>query len=160
MGKNIRSTRCLFMGKIIRFTIDFLYVKGNRFSAHKLPMIRPPSGTYYLTFNVTLRQLNSFYLGRDPLVSKLHIIIKEIFRWKKLEKAVHRKESGWSGRCLLRSRPINLNESLNACLEDIPKLSSLPVGWFIGETFTSINWARYFEAFKIRFKVGQLVSCL
>ena len=59
MGKNIRSTRCLFMGKIIRSTIDFLYVKGNRFSAHKLPMIRPPSGTYYLTYNVTLRQLDS-----------------------------------------------------------------------------------------------------
>ena len=45
------------MGKIIRSTIDFLYVKGNRLSAHKLPMIRPPSGTYYLTYNVTMRQL-------------------------------------------------------------------------------------------------------
>ena len=63
MGKNIRSTRCLFMGKIIRSTIDFLYVKGNRLSAHKLPMIRPPSGTYYLTYNVTLRQLVSGCLG-------------------------------------------------------------------------------------------------
>ena len=63
MGKNIRSNRCLFMGKIIRSTIDFLYVKGNRFSAHKLPMIRPPSGTYYLTYNVTLRQLDSGCLG-------------------------------------------------------------------------------------------------
>ena len=36
-----------------------MYVKVNRFSAHKLPMIRPPSGTYYLTYNVTLRQLDS-----------------------------------------------------------------------------------------------------
>ena len=63
MGKNIRSTRCLFMGKIIRSTIDFLYVKGNRFTAHKLPMIRSPSGTYYLTYNVTLRQLDSGCLG-------------------------------------------------------------------------------------------------
>ena len=51
------------MGKIIRSTIDFLYVKGNRLSAHKLPMIRPPSGTYYLTYNVTLRQLVSGCLG-------------------------------------------------------------------------------------------------
>ena len=51
------------MGKIIRSTIDFLYVKRNRFSAHKLPMIRPPSGTYYLTYNVTLRQLDSGCLG-------------------------------------------------------------------------------------------------
>ena len=63
MGKNIRSTRCLFMGKIIRSTIDFLYVKGNRLSDHKLPMIRPPTGTYYLTYNVTLRQLVSGCLG-------------------------------------------------------------------------------------------------
>ena len=63
MGKNILSTRCLFMGKIIRSTIDFLYVKGNRFTAHKLPMIRPPSGKYYLTYNVTLRQLDSGCLG-------------------------------------------------------------------------------------------------
>ena len=53
------------MGKIIRSTIDFLYVKGNRFSAHKLPMIRPPSGTYYLTYNVTLRQLDSGCLGTN-----------------------------------------------------------------------------------------------
>ena len=59
MGKNIHSTRCLFMGKIIRSNIDFLYVKGNRLSAHKLPIIRPPTGTYYLTYNVTLRQLVS-----------------------------------------------------------------------------------------------------
>ena len=66
MGKNIRSTRCLIMGKIIRSTIDFLYVKGNRLSAHKLPMIRPPSGTYYLTYNVTLRQLVSGCLGSSP----------------------------------------------------------------------------------------------
>ena len=51
------------MGKIIRSTIDFLYVKGNRLSAHKLPMIRPPSGTYYLTYNVTMRQLVSGCLG-------------------------------------------------------------------------------------------------
>ena len=42
----------LFMGKIIRSTIDFLYVKGNRLS-----------GTYYLTYNVTLRQLVSGCLG-------------------------------------------------------------------------------------------------
>ena len=74
MGTNIRSTRCLFMGKIIRSTIDFLYVKVNRFSAHKLPMIRPPSGTYYLTYNVTLRQLDSGCLGDD------------IFLWSKLNK--------------------------------------------------------------------------
>ena len=53
------------MGKIIRSSIDFLYVKGNRFSAHKLPMIRPPSGTYYLTYDVTLRQLDSGCLGHD-----------------------------------------------------------------------------------------------
>ena len=39
MGKNIRSTRCLFMGKIIYSNIDFLYVKGNRLFAHKLPII-------------------------------------------------------------------------------------------------------------------------
>ena len=51
------------MGKIISSTIDFLYVKGNRLSAHKLPMIRPPTGTYYLTYNVTLRQLVSGCLG-------------------------------------------------------------------------------------------------
>ena len=63
MGKNIRSTRCLFMGKIIRSTIDFLYVKGNRLSAHKLSMIRPPTGTYYFTYNVMLRQLVSGCLG-------------------------------------------------------------------------------------------------
>ena len=63
MGKHIRSTRCLFMGKIIRSTIDFLYVKGNRLSAHKLPMIRPSTGTYYLTYNVTLRQLVYGCLG-------------------------------------------------------------------------------------------------
>ena len=61
--KNISSTRCLIMGKIIRSTIDFLYVKRNRLSAHKLPMIRPPSGTFYLTYNVTLRQLVSGCLG-------------------------------------------------------------------------------------------------
>ena len=59
---------CLFMGKIIRSTIDFLYVKGNRLSAHKIPMIRPPSGTYYLTYNVTLRQLVSGCLGRPVLI--------------------------------------------------------------------------------------------
>ena len=51
------------MDKIIRSTIDFLYVNGNRLSAHKLPMIRPPTGTYYLTYNVTLRQLVSGCLG-------------------------------------------------------------------------------------------------
>ena len=51
------------MGKIIRSTIDFLYVKGNRLSAHKLPMIRPPTGIYYLTYNVTSRQLVSGCLG-------------------------------------------------------------------------------------------------
>ena len=67
MGKNICSTRCLFMGKIIRSTIDFLYVKGNRLFAHKLHMIRPPSGTYYLTYNVTLRQLVSGCLGSSSI---------------------------------------------------------------------------------------------
>ena len=55
MGKNIRSTRCLFMGKIIRSNIDFLYVKGNRLFAHQLPIMLPPTGTYYLTYNVTFR---------------------------------------------------------------------------------------------------------
>ena len=64
MGKIIRSTRCLFMGKNIRSTIDFLYLKGHRLSAHKLPMIRSPNGTYYFTYNVTLRQLVSGCLGR------------------------------------------------------------------------------------------------
>ena len=83
MGKNIRSTRCLFMGKIIRSTIDFLYVKGNRFSAHKLPMIRPPSGTYYLTYNVTLRQLDSGCLGCCRK-NKLKLNAAKI-RWKKNE---------------------------------------------------------------------------
>ena len=63
MGKNIRSTRCLFVGKIIRSNIDFLYVKGNRLSAHKLSIILPPTGTYYLTYNVTFRQLVSGCLG-------------------------------------------------------------------------------------------------
>ena len=63
MGKNIRSNRCLFMGKIIRSTIYFLYVKRNRLSAHKLPMIRPPTETYYLTYNITLQQLISGCLG-------------------------------------------------------------------------------------------------
>ena len=67
MGTHIRSTRCLFMGKIIRSTIDFLYLKGNRLSAHKLPMIRTPTGTYYFTYNVTLRQLVSGCLGRGSL---------------------------------------------------------------------------------------------
>ena len=71
MGKNIRSTRCLFMGKIIRSTIDFLYVKGNRLSSHKLPMIRPPIETYYLTYNVTLWQLVSGCLG--------YIVITKLF---------------------------------------------------------------------------------
>ena len=51
------------MGKNIRSTIDFLYVKGNRLSAHKLPMIRQPTVTYYLTYNITLRQLVSGCLG-------------------------------------------------------------------------------------------------
>ena len=51
------------MGKIILSTIDFLYVKGKRLSADKLPMNRPPTGTYYLTYNVTLRQLVSGCLG-------------------------------------------------------------------------------------------------
>ena len=73
MGKNIRSNRCLFMGKIIRSTIDFLYVKGNRFTAHKLPMIRPPSGTYYLTYNVTLRQLDSGCLGSSGISQIIRI---------------------------------------------------------------------------------------
>ena len=69
MGKNIRFTRCLFMGKIIRSTIDFLYVKGNCLSTHKLPMIQPPTGTYYLTYNVTLRQLVSCCLGHIPNIA-------------------------------------------------------------------------------------------
>ena len=51
------------MGKIIRSNIDFLYVKGNRLTAHKLPIILPPTGTYYLTYNVTFRQLVSGCLG-------------------------------------------------------------------------------------------------
>ena len=63
MIKIIRSTRCLFMGKIIRSNIDFLYVKGNRLSAHKLPIILQPTGIYYLTYNVTFRQLVSGCLG-------------------------------------------------------------------------------------------------
>ena len=90
MGKNIHSIKCLFMGKIIRSPVDFLYVKGNRFSAHKLTMIRQPSGTYYLTYNVTLRQLDSGCLGstetlRDNvkndvvlLLLKKHNLDKEI----------------------------------------------------------------------------------
>ena len=63
MSKNIRSTRCLCMGKIIRSNIDFLYVKGNRLFAHKLPIILPPIVTYYLIYNVTFRQLVSDILG-------------------------------------------------------------------------------------------------
>ena len=63
MGKNIRSNMCLFMGKIIRSNIDFLYVKGNRLSTHKLPIILPPTGTYYLIYNVTFRKLVSGCLG-------------------------------------------------------------------------------------------------
>ena len=63
MGKNIRSTRCLFMGKIIRSNIDFLYVKGNRLFAHKLPIMLLPTGTYYLTYNITFRQLVFGCLG-------------------------------------------------------------------------------------------------
>ena len=53
----------LFMGKNIRSNIDFLYVKGNRLFAHKLTIILPPTGTYYLTYNVTFRQLVSGCLG-------------------------------------------------------------------------------------------------
>ena len=56
MGKIIRSTRCLFMGKIIRSNVDFLYVKGNLLYAHKLHIILLPTGKYYLTYNVTFRQ--------------------------------------------------------------------------------------------------------
>ena len=55
MGKIIRSTKCLFMGKIIRSDIDYLYVKGNHLFAHKLPISLPLTGTYYLTYNVTFR---------------------------------------------------------------------------------------------------------
>ena len=55
MCKNILSTRCLFMGKIIRSNIDLLYVKVNCLFDNKLPMILPPIGTYYLTYNVTFR---------------------------------------------------------------------------------------------------------
>ena len=61
------------MGKIIRSTIDFLYVKGNRLSDHKLHMVRPPTGTYYLTYNDTLRQLVSGCLGR--IDNDIYIII-------------------------------------------------------------------------------------
>ena len=43
MGTIIRSIRCLFMGKIIHSNIDFLYVKGNSLFAHKLPIIVPPN---------------------------------------------------------------------------------------------------------------------
>ena len=56
MGKNICSTKCLFIGKIIRSNIDYLYVKGNRLFFYKLPIILPPTGTYYLTYNVMFRQ--------------------------------------------------------------------------------------------------------
>ena len=66
------------MGQIIRSTIDFLYVKGNRFSAHKLPMIRPPSGTYYLTYNVTLRQLDSGCLGMFNILRATAEIVNNI----------------------------------------------------------------------------------
>ena len=59
MGTIIRSTKCLFMGKIIRSNIDFLYVKGNRLLAHKLLISLPLTETYYLTYNVTFRQLFS-----------------------------------------------------------------------------------------------------
>ena len=76
MGKNIRSTRCLFMGKIIR-SIDFLYVKGNRLFAHKLPIILPSTGTYYLTYNVTFRQLVSGCLGIYGIVEfNGHLFLK------------------------------------------------------------------------------------
>ena len=68
MGTNISSTRCLFMGKIIRSNIDFLYVKGNCLFAHKLPIILPLTGTYYLTYNVTFRQLVSSCLGKTELL--------------------------------------------------------------------------------------------
>ena len=63
IGKNIRSTMCLFTGKIIRSNIDFVYVKGNFLFAHKLPIILPPTGTYYLTYNITFRQIVSSCLS-------------------------------------------------------------------------------------------------
>ena len=68
------------MGKIIRSPIDFLYVKGNRFSAHKLPMIRQPSGTYYLTYNVTLRQLDSGCLGYICIQINIKMIVQYLFK--------------------------------------------------------------------------------
>ena len=86
MGKIIRPTRCLFMGKNIRSTRFYLWVKiyvplgvylwvklyvailifickRKPFISHKLPIILPPTRTYYLTYNVTFRQLVSGCLG-------------------------------------------------------------------------------------------------
>ena len=63
MGKHIRSNRCLFMGKIICSNISFVYVKGHRLFAHKLPIILPPTGTYYLTYTIKFRQLVYGCLG-------------------------------------------------------------------------------------------------
>ena len=57
MVTNIHSIRCLLMGKIISSNINFLYVKENRVFIHKLPIMLPPTGTYYLTYNVMFRQL-------------------------------------------------------------------------------------------------------
>ena len=74
MRKNIRSTRCLFIGKILRSIIDFLYVKGNRLFSHKLPIILPSTGTYFLTYNVTFRKLVSGCLGKH--LNKLLIVIR------------------------------------------------------------------------------------
>ena len=73
MGKNIISTRCLFISELIRSNIDFLYVKGKRLSAHKLPIILPPP--YYLTYNVTFPQLVSGCLGSE---SELNSLIRKI----------------------------------------------------------------------------------
>ena len=69
------------MGKIIRSNIDFLYVKGNSLFAHKLPIFLPPkgilqyTGTYYLTYNVTFRQLvSSFWVVINNHTVGGHII--------------------------------------------------------------------------------------
>ena len=59
------------MDKIIRSNIDFLFVKGNRLSANKLPIILPPTGTYYLTYNVTFWQLFSGCLGYNVMHHKV-----------------------------------------------------------------------------------------
>ena len=51
MDTHICSTRCLFMGKIIRSNIDFVYVNENCLFAHIISINVPPTGTYYFTYN-------------------------------------------------------------------------------------------------------------